>query len=387
MARRRRSRRRVPAGGEHHRGRDGAHADAAAAARPPAPAVGRRAARPVRDGAARERSIAAAKTRAAAWVDGSVAKDAAGFHVSLVEHASDDRVLASGEGASADLTDAVGESVRRVFAQAPPPASRTPLLASETTIQLEAGALLPRDDAGALSRELALSMVSARPTDALFWREADRASRGEGHVAPLFRAWAAWMPAEPKAWERFAFGNPSLDAGQRVAFVRRAYAIAPEQPLWAFKLAEALVRTGRAEEARVIAGDMMRRGPEMSAAAQGVLLRVDAGEAHFGAALARGEKLIAAMSRYGEPQDWPTMSVLLDVGLIVGKVTPIADAFARRFVLADPPPIARDVSDSRYVPDAFARVCANASREVAKACFARLGELTATTTWNRRRRS
>jgi len=330
---------------------------------------------PYADGAARDRSIAAAKTRAAVWLDGSIAKDASGFHVSLVEHASDGRALASGEGAGADFTDAVGEAVRRVVAQAPPPASRTPTPASSTTIRLEAGALLVENDAGAPSRELALSMVNARPTDAILWREADRASRGEGHVAPLFRAWAAWMPAEPKAWERFAFGDPSLKAAQRVAFVQRAYAIAPQQPLWGFKLAEALVRAGRAEEARVVAGDMMRRGPEMNAAAQGVLLRVDAGEALFGAALARGEKLIAALPVYGEPQDWQTMSVLLDVGLIVGKVAPIADAFARRFVLSDPPLIARDLSDSRYVPDAFARVCANASRDVAKACFARLREL------------
>jgi hypothetical protein len=157
--------------------------------------------------------------------------------------------------------------------------------------------------------------------------------------------------------------------------MRRAYAIAPQQALWGFKLAEALVRSGRAEEARVVAGDMIQRGPEMDAVAQGVLLRVDAGEALFGAALARGEKLLAAMPRYGEPQDWPMVSTLLDVGLILGKATHIADAFARRFVLVDPPPLASDLSDSRYVPDAFARVCANASRDVATACFARLLDL------------
>jgi hypothetical protein len=218
-------------------------------------------------------------------------------------------------------------------------------------------------------------LLQGEPGNIHLWRLVDQTSRGEGHVAPLFRAWAAWAPEEPRAWERCAFGDPAIDGDMRVTLMRRAYALAPEQPLWGFKLAEALVRAGRAEEARVIAGDMMRLGPEMNAAAQGVLVRVDAGEAHFGAALERGEKLLAAMPRYGEPQDWPMVSALLDVGLIVGKVAPLADAFARRFVLAAPPLVAQDQSDSRYVPDAFARVCANASHEVAKACLARIGAL------------
>jgi hypothetical protein len=106
-----------------------------------------------------------------------------------------------------------------------------------------------------------------------------------------------------------------------------------------------------------------------------VLVRVDAGEPLFGAAFARGEKLLATMPRYGEPPDWLMLSALLDVGLIVGKGTALADAFARRFVLAPQSPIAADLSDSRYVPDAFARICAKASRDVAKACFARIDDL------------
>jgi hypothetical protein len=325
---------------------------------------------PYADVASRTRCIDAAKKRAAVWLDGSVARDATGFRVSLVEIGGDGGLLASGEAGSTDLADAVDEAVRRVLAQALPPASR-----ASPVQHPEAG--VPAAPSGEASRELALSMLQSDPTEGTFWREADQASRGEGHAAPLFRAWAAWMPEEPRAWERFAFGDPALDPSQRVTFVRRAYALAATQPLWGFKLAEALVRAGRAEEARVVAGDMMRRGPGMQAAAQGVLVRVDAGEGHFGAALARGEKLLAAMPRYGEAGDWPTVSALLDVGLVLGKVAPLADAFARRFVLVDPPLLVSDPSDGRYVPDAVARVCANASRDVAKACFARLAELVA----------
>ncbi|HEX8793504.1 MAG TPA: serine/threonine-protein kinase [Polyangiaceae bacterium] len=323
---------------------------------------------PYGDSAARGRCIAAARLRAAVWLDGSIAKDASGFRVSLVEIGGDGGLLASGEAGSADLADAVDEALRRVLAQALPPATRG------EPIHLEAGTVVQLEG-GVDSRELALSMLQAMPTDASLWRRADRASRGEGHVAPLYRAWTAWLPEEPRAWERSAFGDPSLDPGQRVALVRRAYALAPQESLWGFKLAEALVRAGRAEEARVVAGDMMRRGPDLAAASQGVLVRVDAGEALFGAALARGEKLLEAMPRYGEPGDWPTLSALLDVGLILGEAAPLADAFARRFVLEDPPRLARDPSDGRYVPDAVARVCANASRDVARACFARLRDL------------
>jgi len=326
---------------------------------------------PYAPGAAHDRAIAAAKTRAQVWLDGSIAKEATGFHVSLVEHGGGDRVLATAEASASELAGAVGEALRRLVAQAPLPGSR-----AQTA--LDAGAPRARADAGDSSRELDLSLLQDRPTDPSLWRDADRASRGEGYVASLYRAWAAWVPEDPKAWERMAFGDRTLDPEQRVSLMRRAYALAPGEPIWAFKLTEALVRAGRAEEARAIAGDLLRRGPDMDAPSQGVLVRVDAGEAHFSAAFERGQKLLATMDRYGAPQDWLLVSVMLDMGLVMGKVAPLADAFARRFVLADPPRIGPDVSGRRYVPDAFARVCANASRDVAKVCFARLRELSAT---------
>ena len=319
---------------------------------------------PYAAGDARDRSIAAAKTRAVGWLDGSIAKDAAGFHVSLVERSGSDRALATAEASAPDLAGAVGEAMRRLVPWTP------------TT--LDAGAPQIPVDALTSSRELDLSLLKDHPTDPSLWRDTDRVSRGEGHVASLYRAWAAWVPEEPKAWERMAFGDRAVEPELRVSLMRRAYALAPGEPIWAFKLAEALVRIGRAEEARAIAGVLLRRGPDMDGPSQGVLVRVDAGEAHFSAAFERGQKLLATMDRYGAAQDWLLVSVMLDTGLIMGKVAPLADAFARRFVLADPPRIGPDVSGRRYVPDAFARVCANASRGVAKACFARLRELSAT---------
>ena len=156
-----------------------------------------------------------------------------------------------------------------------------------------------------------------------------------------------------------AFGDRAVDPELRVSLMRRAYALAPGEPIWAFKLAEALVRTGRAEEARAIAGDLPATDPTWTGH-RGVLVRVDAGEAHFSAAF-ESAKVLATVDRYGAAQDWLLVSVLLDMGLVMDKVAPLADAFARRFVLADPPRIAPDVSGRRYVPDAL-RACARTPR-------------------------
>jgi serine/threonine protein kinase len=328
--------------------------------------------------AARERSVAASKERAAAWLDGSIAKDADGFRASLIERARDGSIQATGEGADRNPGAAVGQAMRQVLAQHPLPAP-TGLSPTDGGVAPETDRLAALErDGDPHARELALSLLHDDPRNVGLWHAVDQASLGEGHVASLFRGFAAWVPSEPRAWERMAFGDPALDSELRVSLMRRAYALAPGQPIWAFKLAEALTRAGRPEEARAIAGDLLRLGPDMDGPSQGVLVRVDAGEAHFGAAFERGQKLLATMERYGAPQDWLLLSVLLDVGLITGKVAPLADAFARRFVLADPPRIGPDVSSGRYVPDAIARVCANASRDVAKACFARLRELSAT---------
>ena len=225
------------------------------------------------------------------------------------------------------------------------------------------------------ARELVLGLLRLDPRSDHAWEMSQRASAGEARTGPLMRAYAAWAPEDQASWEDVAFTDESLDSAQRIAWARRAYLVAPDWSHWGLKLGEALVRAGRGEEARALAGEMLLRGPAMDEGAQGVLVRVDASEAHFGAALDRGMQLLQSMAVYGAPSDWSILNALLDVAVIVGKAPALADAFARRFVLLDPPRLVRGHVLGRDVPDAVARACALSSRDVSKRCFARVHDL------------
>jgi serine/threonine protein kinase len=225
------------------------------------------------------------------------------------------------------------------------------------------------------ARELVLGLLRLDPRSDHAWEMSQRASAGEARTGPLMRAYTAWAPEDQASWEDVAFTDDSLDSAQRIAWARRAYLIAADWSHWGLKLGEALVRAGRGEDARALAGEMLLRGPVMDEAAQGVLVRVDASEAHFGAALDRGMQLLQGMAVYGAPSDWSILNALLDVAVIVGKAPALADAFALRFVLVDPPRLVQGHVLGRDVPDAVARACALSSRDVSKRCFARVHDL------------
>ncbi|HEX8793393.1 MAG TPA: hypothetical protein VF765_20760, partial [Polyangiaceae bacterium] len=119
-------------------------------------------------------------------------------------------------------------------------------------------------------------------------------------------------------------------------------------------------------------------GPLLEPAGQAILVRVDASEAHFGAAVTRGTQSLDRVSRFGaQVGDWDLIDALLGVSAVGGGGMALGDDFATRFVLVDPPRLAHgDVFGGPLVL-AAADACTVASRDNARRCFARLRQLIA----------
>ncbi|MBV8756987.1 MAG: serine/threonine protein kinase [Deltaproteobacteria bacterium] len=79
------------------------------------------------DPKARERSVAAARTRAQAWLDGDIARDQDGFHVTLVLRAGD-RELARGTGQNASIVAAIQTAMQPLDAWIPAAPDNDPVL-------------------------------------------------------------------------------------------------------------------------------------------------------------------------------------------------------------------------------------------------------------------
>jgi hypothetical protein len=226
--------------------------------------------------------------------------------------------------------------------------------------------------------ELMLGELREEPRSDHAWEVPFNCMQGKPNVAPLSRAFAAWMPEDHAAWNGISTGDTAAlkDATARIPFARRAYEISPDFPPWGDTFGKQLVEAGRPEEARSIATAMLAVGPFMDPAAQSILVLVDASEVHFAAAVKRGKEALDRVDRFGtQVGDWYLIDALAAAATTAGLGTAVGDDFATRFVLPEPPRLAHGAFFGGALVLSAADACVLASRDVAGRCLRKLRKL------------
>jgi len=272
---------------------------------------------------------------------------------------------------AADCASLAAEA-RKLRDAEPSATGRRSLLLAQAQLTLQAGDLKS-------ALELALGEAREEPRSDHTWEIPLLAAQGQRSLGPIARAMAAWMPEDHASYNAIATGDAALpDVAARLPFARRAYEMSPDFPMWGATLGKELVELGRREEARSVATSMLAVGPLLDPAGQAILVSVDASEAHFGAAVARGTRALDRVARFGEQVgDWYLIDALLGASAVGGGGTALGDDFANRFVLADPPRLGHGDYFGGPLVLAAADACAVASRDTARRCFARLRQLLA----------
>jgi hypothetical protein len=436
---------------------------------------------------ARDRSLAAARARAAAFVDGSVTRDGAGFRLAVTLRAADGRALGEVEGRAPGLPGAVREAMGRLpipraaaldpeiaaFSRAADVDAALALLDVQLAMAAHGGKLaddcarleqhaasiaemgpgerwrcayilghpLPRVDppqldepapgplagrarvalmlderadfravaarlreayareAGGFARSMLASTESclvqgpdperARALSLLAvkadpknpdgqncnpWGQLLTVAGDTGSAGPVTRAMQAWSPWNSNAWS--AEAAATADPARALAFARRAYALSPLDASVADTLADRLLAGGDRAEARGVALALAAgSAPVHRAESDLLLVRIDASEARFAAALARARRaseITAADGGYVRVQRVELGFSALSMALVLGREAEIGDLMAARFLDPEPP-----LLDSIYaaVPLRAAAFCAYASKPVSRRCFDRLSAL------------
>jgi len=223
-----------------------------------------------------------------------------------------------------------------------------------------------------LARELFLRTIERNPRNAQ-WRLLSWLASETSWAHVGARAVAAWQPGDPSSWLQEMTRDAS-SADQLQAY-QRAVLLAPEVPFYSIELARQLVIDGQPMRARTLAARMADGGRDAVFGAEVILATVDASEAKFAKAAKRAQAALLGLERFGNVYDGShtLIQVANDLVSILGTGPEWHDAFARRFVLADPPRLVGQA----MVPIVAAEACTQATLAVAKACFARLRALVA----------
>ncbi|WP_437537447.1 serine/threonine-protein kinase [Sorangium sp. So ce726] len=248
-----------------------------------------------------------------------------------------------------------------------------------STLASTASCLLQPFDPGRAA-ELSLLSVQIEPKNPTGefcapWVQLATVTRGTASAESALRAMQAWAPWDGYAW---LLEEPLPDdAGRALAFARRAHALSPLDAYVADVLASRLLAIGARSEARGIALALAAGGyPSQRVESELLLLRVEASEARFGAALARATR---AMTPSAEDAGWVRVQRLeiawraLELGLILGRAGEVADRAVERFL--DPEPTPLDGAHHIDVPLRVAALCAHATAAASRRCFARLRAL------------
>ncbi|MFT3772397.1 MAG: serine/threonine-protein kinase [Minicystis sp.] len=228
----------------------------------------------------------------------------------------------------------------------------------------------------ARSRQLALLAVQAEPKNPVGewcapWIQMVTVARGTAGAEAALRALRAWTP-----WDAYGWLPGSGDPSRSLAHSRRAYALSPLDTHVADVLAGELLRAGARDEARAVAAFVSSGGhPVHRVESDLLLLRVDASEARFRAALSGALRAMVVA-----PDDAGFVRVLrleiawraLQIAMILGRGAEIADAAVERFLDPEPSPIDGASVDA---PLRIPAICARASAPSAKRCFARFRAL------------
>ncbi|WP_437571578.1 protein kinase domain-containing protein [Sorangium sp. So ce542] len=285
---------------------------------------------------------------------------AARARIAQLAHRADDPALAA-------------ELVRRF--------EREPSAWGRSTLAATASCLLQPLDPGRAA-ELSLLSVQIEPKNPTGefcapWVQLAAVTRGTASAESALRAMQAWAPWDGYAW---LLEEPSPgDAGRALAFARRAHALSPLDAYVADVFASRLLAGGARSEARGIALALAAGGaPSQRVEGELLLVRVEASEARFGAALARARR---AMTPSAEDAGWVRVQRLeiawraLELGVILGRAGEIADLAVERFLDPEPPPL--DGAHHIDAPLRAAALCAHATAAASRRCFARLRALRA----------
>jgi tetratricopeptide (TPR) repeat protein len=197
-------------------------------------------------------------------------------------------------------------------------------------------------------------------------------------------AYAAWWPEDGEAWNIVSISDAGEGDDTRLREMHRAHVLCPGEPLFAVHESIILVELGRREEARAIAAELLSQGGERDdaqaasrrlVAGEYVLAAVEASEGRFDAALARARRVLASLPAFGslEANDVYLATLAMELGMLLGRTTEVAEDFVRRFLDPEPPRL----RPGRNVPGPVASVCAFAPLPAAIRCFERLGGLVA----------
>ena len=208
------------------------------------------------------------------------------------------------------------------------------------------------------------------------WGQLAAITYGTTSATSATRAMQAWAPWDGYAW----LLDPSepRTGASALAYARRAYVLSPLDTVVAGELAGRLLAQGAREQARGIALALSSgRYPVHRVASELLLLRVDASEARFRAALDRAQhamQIAAGDAGWVRAQRLDIAWRALELGELVGRAATaaMADLIVERFLDPDPPPI-----DGAYfeAPLRIPAICARASAAVAVRCFARFRAL------------
>jgi hypothetical protein len=187
------------------------------------------------------------------------------------------------------------------------------------------------------------------------------------------RAMQAWVPWQSIGW---AIPRGPWDEEKALALMRRAYVLSPFEPTAANGLAAILLARGAREEARSIAL-VMSSGDNAVHHVDGelLLLRTEASEAKFGAALARARsamRIARGDSGRVAALRFEIAWSAVEIAMILGQVVEIADLVVERFIDPEPTPLDGNfVTTTSRIP----AICARASTTVAARCFSRFRAL------------
>ncbi|WP_437528989.1 serine/threonine-protein kinase [Sorangium sp. So ce726] len=227
--------------------------------------------------------------------------------------------------------------------------------------------------------EMSLLAVHAQPRSWIGgscapWLQLVAVTDGTASAEAALRAMQAWVPWNSYGWLWQA--KRSGDESLARTYARRAYALSRLDTNVAGTLADRLLASGAREEARGIALELSTGGyPVHRVGSQLLLVRIEASEARFGAALSKAKQ---AMVVSADDTGWVLVQRFeiawraLQIALVLGRAHEIADLVVERFLDPEPPRL-----DGAHleVPLRLPAVCGHASRAVTRRCFERLREL------------
>ena len=224
------------------------------------------------------------------------------------------------------------------------------------------------------ARRVALAAVQDVPSDPDLWNTLHQASyRMHGHAATA-RAWAAWAPEEPEAWNSLVYSDKFETHAQRIAVLDRVLVLSSDHPQYAINLAGMMLDAGMRERVRALAAHLVMQGATRKVARELIEGLVEASEGRLGAASDRWSHALLELDSLGDV-DLGHHSLLrwsLEVAALLGRGEELSSKLYERFVAPEPP---RIFASHPWSAEAVSFVCVRSPRETAKKCVARLRDL------------